>query len=79
MENIALRIILHTWHMTDGFNWIRSSVDDGEHGRDDAKEDTSHDTTDGGDVELVDHQGSLVIHHSFRTCHSYVTTLVPLT
>ena len=48
MENLALRIILCTWHMTDGFNRIRSSVDDGEHGGDDPEEEAGHHAAEEG-------------------------------
>ena len=54
-----------TWHVTDCLHRIGSSVDNSEHGGDDAEEDPGHDAADGGDVELVHHQGSLIIHDTF--------------
>ena len=58
-------LVIHpTWHMTNGFNRIGSCVDDSEHSRDDAKEDPGNDTADGGNVELIHHQGPLVVHDS---------------
>ena len=53
-----------TWHVTDCLHRIGSSVDDGQHGGDDTKEDASDHAADGGDVELVDHQVSLIVHHT---------------
>ena len=55
--------------MADGFNRVWPSVDDGEHGRDDSKEDTGHDAGDGADVELVEKELSLSVENPFRAQH----------
>ena len=55
--------------MTDGFNRVWPSVDDGEHGRDYPEEDTGHDAGDGADVELVEKELSLSVENPFWTQH----------
>ncbi len=46
--------------MTNVFGWIWGRVDDGHAGRHDAEEESDGDAGDGGDVQLLDQEGSLV-------------------
>ena len=50
-----------TWNVANGLNGVGGRVDDGHHGRYDPEEDPPAHCGDGGDVQLVDEEGSLLV------------------
>ena len=59
-------------HVADGLHRVGAGVDDGQHGGDDPEEDGGHHGGDGSDVELIDHQLALMVHHPLRAWNEMI-------